>query len=74
MNAKSVGNDLDHSPVTANRPISERFHRDGKPLSWCSSCGTYMPRHTFEWKVLITVVLGAGIISVIGVAVMLSLR
>jgi hypothetical protein len=72
MNAKSIANDLDNGPVTANRPESEQFYRDGQPLSWCTSCGTYMPRHTCEWKVLITVILGAGVVSVVGVAIMFS--
>jgi len=73
MHAKLVANDLNNSPVTANTPGSEQFCRDGQPLSWCTSCGTYMPRHTCEWKVLIAVILGAGVISVVGVAVMMSL-
>ena len=74
MNTKLVANDLDDGPVTANRPGSEQFYRDGKPLLWCNSCGTYMPRHTCEWKVLMGVVLGAGVVSVVGIAVMMSLR
>jgi hypothetical protein len=73
MNAKLVANDLNDSPVTAERPGSEQIYRDRHPLSWCTSCGTYMPRHTCEWKVLIAVILGAGVISVVGVAVMMSL-
>jgi hypothetical protein len=74
MNAKLVANDLNVGHVTAETPRSEQFHRDGKPLLWCNSCESYMPRHTCEWKVLIAVVLGAGVISVVGVAVMMSLR
>ena len=72
MNAKLVVDDVNDSPVTV-APKSEQFHRDGKPLSWCNSCGTYMPRHTCEWKVLISVVLGAGIACVAGVAVIFLL-
>ena len=71
MNAKLVGNDLNDGPVTADRPGSEQLG-DEKPLLWCNSCGTYMPRHTCEWKVLIAVVLGAGVISVVGVVIMLG--
>ena len=42
------------------------MQRDGKPGLWCSTCETFMPpKHICEWKILATVVLGAGVVGVV---------
>jgi hypothetical protein len=62
------------SELTINKATEPKSLPDGKPLIWCPTCEGYLPRHTCEWKVLATVVLGAGVTAVIGVvAIMLSL-
>jgi hypothetical protein len=48
--------------------------KSGNPLTWCSTCEGYLPRHTCEWKVLVTIVLGAGVVSVAGLLAMLWAR
>ena len=40
-------------------------------LRWCSTCQRTLPPHTCEWKVLVATVLGAGVLSVVGVMVTL---
>ncbi len=48
-----------------HHPASEQFQRNGKPVVWCDSCESYMPRHTCEWKILASVVFGAALVCVI---------
>jgi hypothetical protein len=57
----------------AQESAPERIERAGESLVWCGTCEHYLPRHICEWKVLLAIVLGAGVASIIGVLVIRSL-
>jgi hypothetical protein len=57
--------------LTVNETTDPKSHHERKPLIWCSTCEAYLPRHTCEWKVLVTVVLGAGVAAALGVVAIL---
>lgn len=61
MNSKLAVDATNISQDAIHKPASEQFQRDGKPVFWCDSCESYIPRHTCEWKVLVAIVLAAAL-------------
>jgi hypothetical protein len=48
---------------TTAENLSQSNHSQGS-WEWCATCEHFLPRHTCEWKVLVAIVVGAGVMSV----------